>query len=277
MLKEIQTSKTKIIVKKITSICFIILAFINCSKNDEDSIDQKLVKSISNGYKFEYSNGLLTSFNLFGESVQLEYNSQLEITKKIVGDFEYRYRYDNQGRIKKEIWISPTGATNYYKELSYTSDEVIISVYDGEETPEGEIRLAIDKKGRITAIDEFQGYFSMYFKYDDTGNITYVGSEPFDSGTTPEYFSTITYDDKINPYYIALRRYNKMMRYLHYRESTHLSNYSLTPNNIIQATNNDDDVYINKKYIYDDDNYPITIQWIDEEGAAFYSWDLEYH
>lgn len=277
------------------------ILFTSCSNDDDNSsvipeANKKFIKAvtkpdltqINRDHFFEYDDGLLTSATGFTILTgNYEYDSEGKLTGKTNFDGLFTYEYDNQNRIVKEVKVG----TNNYIELTYQSGKVITERYyefaGGLGNGGGEVleirELELNSNGLIIKMTEISnttttdfsqenGFYKEYeqYEYDTNGNITSITTKYFDDPN--ESVLNISYDDKINPYYIAFEKYYNITYYLENFSGVIFYNwYGLTPNNIISRGTE------NRTFVYDEDNYPISWQRFFADGSSNAEAFVEYY
>jgi hypothetical protein len=167
---------------KIPSILIVLLFFFSCQKKTEEQIEPDFsvaackidfFEDEQNKYEFRFENGLIESFVVNSklwvgevENYKYIYDSQGRLLKEIFdfveGDdhenFTYIYlEYDNQGRISKEVYTEPTGNGDRY------GIETIIE-YNEENLP-------ANRKIFHYGTDEL--YYEAHFEYENGNEARY--------------------------------------------------------------------------------------------------------
>ena len=258
---------------------------ISCSNDDDNSFAR--TKYIKNSTRTDISNPTTNSFE-FNEGILInatgstsisgnyEYDFDGRLIKKTKENFPntfiYTYEYDDQNRIIKRntlgnddyielVYEQNKVLTKRYLEYTYSANEVI-SVFEEYELlldPEGKIVKMIN----LTQEPDLPSSQIEYIEYlyDENNNITKVITQHSNSSNLE--IRNIKYDDKINPYYIAFKKFYNLTYYLeNYNGLSFGGNFlGLTPNNITEY----DQGRIIIDYTYDNEGYPTS--WIEKSGV----------
>ncbi|NJB84253.1 hypothetical protein GGR97_003068 [Wenyingzhuangia aestuarii] len=277
----------------------IIILLIGCSNDDNVesnnnqllNVKRKYIKEILNpsapdSYRdefFEFDNGLMTkSWGYTAFLGSYKYDSSGKLITKTDSENQFKYEYDNQNRIIKEI---KTGTKDYI-EIKYYDNKIITKrfyVFGGDfENGGGDVteikELELNDIGNIIKVTEISNVsrtrngdrtfsYTEYekYEYDDRGNIIKIISKHSEDNN--ETILELTYDDKINPYYIALEKYYNITYYLENFYSVQPYNwYGISPNNIVRIGSE------TITYEYDQDDYPI--KWNRYYGNGLSSGDF---
>ncbi|HEX9980195.1 MAG TPA: hypothetical protein VGB50_06490 [Flavobacterium sp.] len=253
--------------KKIYSV-LIVLALFGCSNdddNDKKSANAGFLKSTSiNGSldeSFDYRDGYLASANensfFYGN---YSYNNG-NLYSMINDQQVYFYEYDNHDNLKKR----KLHASSDYVELVYQADKVVyLSHFELEGNPETyQVELRLNEEGKIIKTDFLEDQTSsnveyQILTYDTAGNITQITTKVFGGA---EVVTTYQYDDKVNPYYNAFKKFYDETYLIEFAKPLNLiNNYGLTPNNLTGINGET----INE-FTYRDD-YPVTL--VDQYGST---------
>mgnify|MGYP006194657867 CR=1 FL=1 len=258
---------------------------ISCSSDDDSSGGQeetlKLVKTekASDNLKIDYQyndNGLLTKataiYPNFGYESVFTYDSDKNLTKwefEETGNFPatstYTFLYDSEGRLSQ--YDNAAEITTF----SYSGN--IVTIEDNTQTT---AELELNGNGLITKFTEATQY--TVFGYDSNGNM--ISAESFDNNDEPLTSFTITYDNKVNPFYgqfksIYLERFIEFFWEFDGIYISGFEGYSFpySRNNITSIKENNVEI-ASYTYSYDSEDFPLNVDE-DYDGDIF-NYELEY-
>lgn len=261
---------------------------ISCS-SDDDSSDTppetlKLVKTekATENLKIDYEynpEGVLTkaigTYPNFGHESTFTYtNNNLTKWKEVeTGQFpsnsEQNFTYDAEGRLSKYIGSSENVT------LIYTGNQVTLTgTIEGDANASAQLEL--NNNGLITKFTESNQYTN--FQYDSAGNM--VSAKAYDNNDNPISVFTITYDDKINPFYGQFRSIyiERFIEFFWEFDGIYVSGFEgysfpFQKNNITSITQNTLPI-ATYMYSYDAENYPLIVDE-DYDGDIF-NYTIEY-
>ena len=281
--------KTIFMIKKTLVITLIVLNIFICSCSSEDAAEPagyKLVKTekISDTRKVETtynSHGLIS--NLTGKYNGFTYVSEFsyDSTDKLIQwDYQetgsssysdkYVYNYDSYG------YLTNYTANNENVNLAYHGKIITVTgTIEGNSGSEAE--LALNSNGMVIRLTKANQYST--FEYDDNGNLLTVKSYDNSDHLLLDY--TLSYDDKINPFYGQLESIyiERFIEFFWEFDGQFLSGFEgygfpFLKNNItsIIKTGAESTTYT---YVYDSENYPTHV--IGETSGEAITYEIEYY
>lgn len=267
---------------------FVSIISISCSSDDDSSETTpeilKLVKTekASENLKIDYeysTEGFLTksigTYPSFGyESIFTYSDNKLTKWESIeTGQFpsntEQNFTYDAQGRLDK--YTGPSEDVI----ITYTANSVILTgTIEGDANATAELELSTN--GLITKFIEDNQY--TIFQYDNNGNI--VSAKAYNNNDILITAFTITYDNKINPFYGQFQSIyiERFIEFFWEFDGIYVSGFEgydfpFQKNNITSIKENNIEFAL-YTYDYDVENYPLIID--EEYDGDVFQYVLEY-
>lgn len=264
----------------------------SCSSDDStepqepEPIENKLVKTekISDTRKVDYtydSKDLLSSltgiYNSFGYVSDFTYDSMNKLTEwnyqengsSSYSD-NYAYNYDTNNNLTSYT------ANNENVNLEYNGN-IITATGTIEGSPSSEAELELNANGMVIKLSEVNQYTN--FEYDANGNMLTAKSYDNSDNLLLEY--TLSYDDKINPFYGQLESIyiERFIEFFWEFEGVFISGFEgysfpFLKKNIasISRTGGETTTYT---YIYDSENHPTNVNG--ETSGDTIMFDIEYY
>lgn len=272
-------------------LCLLTISILSISCSDDDKGDPvevdifKLVKTekASDNLKIDYEyndNGFLTNalstYPNFGYEFNFSYNSNNNIVQwnsEETGDFpstsSYSFVYDSQGRLTNYSGNSENVT------LTYSGNTVVLAgTIEGDANASAE--LEFNGNGLITKFTEADQYTT--FQYDSNGNMT--NAQSFANDDSPIASFSITYDNKINPFYGQFKSLyiERFIEFFWEFDGIYVSgfegyNFPYNQNNITSIKENNVE-FASYTYSYDSENYPLIVDE-DYDGDTF-QYSIEY-